>query len=95
MPKYNNYPLEEIQEACLKHIKNGANIYQKFTCAGCGARLMMPVPNIIFTEGSCDKCDHITDLEKDGCNYLLTTTDVGYLSDVSATLKEEDNEGQS
>ena len=81
--KYNNYPLEEIQEACLKQIKNGATIYQKFTCAGCGARLMMDVPNVIFTEGDCDKCGAVTDINKDGCNYLLTATEL------SAALMEE------
>ena len=84
-PKYNNYPLKEIEEACLQHIKNGATIYQKYTCSGCGTRLMMQTPNIIFTEGACDRCDAITDIAKDGCNYLLTTeTTLGALS---ATLK--------
>ena len=87
MIKFNNYPLEEIQEACLKQIAKGATIYQKYTCVGCGTRLMMETPNILFTEGACDKCDAITDIRKDGCNYLLTTTDV---SAALNEMKEED-----
>jgi hypothetical protein len=84
MTKYRDYPLEEIGDACMEHIKNGATIYQKFTCADCGARLMMDIPNTLFTEGTCDKCGHTTNIRKTGCNYLLTT------KDISAALKEED-----
>jgi predicted RNA-binding Zn-ribbon protein involved in translation (DUF1610 family) len=71
MPKYHDYPLEEIGDACMEHIKKGATIYQKFTCADCGARLMMDIPNTLFTEGTCDKCGHVTDIRQAGCNYLL------------------------
>ena len=82
MVKYNNYPLEECEEAALKLIANGATVHQKFTCAGCGARLTMPTPNVFFTEGDCDKCEAITDIAKDGCNYLAIA------AGDSAALKE-------
>jgi len=44
---------------------------KKFTCASCGNRLTIEVPNVFYTTGSCDKCDHITDIVMRGCNYLL------------------------
>lgn len=83
-PKFNNYPIKECEEAARKLIAQGATIYQKFTCAGCGQRLTMDEPNQFFTEGGCDKCDAITDIEKDGCNYLVTST--GTIDEVSAAL---------
>jgi hypothetical protein len=31
----------------------------------------METPNVFHKTGSCDQCGHITDIEKQGCNYLL------------------------
>lgn len=31
----------------------------------------MDEPNVLYKSGSCDKCGHITDIEKQGCNYLM------------------------
>lgn len=71
-PKYNDYPLDEIGDACMNLIAKGATIYQKFTCTSCGKRLMMDIPNTLFTEGTCDSCGHVTDIRETGCNYLVT-----------------------
>jgi hypothetical protein len=72
--KYNDYPWDEIVKAVNQHIANGATIYQKFSCEKCGQRLTMDVPNILFYEGTCDRCGHTTDIRKRGCNYLLEWT---------------------
>ncbi len=74
MSDCHDYPLEEICEAVLEHIKRGATAYQKFSCEKCGERLTIEEPNKFYTEGHCDKCDHVTDLTKHGCNYLLATS---------------------
>jgi len=72
-PKYNDYPLE----ACMKKANAiidaypGTKIYQKFSCGGCGERLTIDIPNEFHERGSCDKCDFITDIRKQGCNYLV------------------------
>lgn len=31
----------------------------------------MEEPNILYKAGTCDKCGHVTDIEKQGCNYML------------------------
>lgn len=46
--------------------------FQKFTCAGCGERLMMEEPNVFHETGHCDRCGYVTDLSKRGCGYMLT-----------------------
>ncbi len=68
---YDDYPLEEIEEAVAKHIKAGHEVFQKFTCIGCGERLMVEEANRLYTSGSCDKCGVVTDIKKTGCNYLV------------------------
>jgi hypothetical protein len=66
-----DHPFYEVAAAVEEYIAGGATIYQKFTCAGCGNRLTMDVPNVLYKTGSCDRCDAITDIEEQGCNYML------------------------
>lgn len=68
---FNDYPFEEICEFVENHIHNGCTCYQKFTCSNCGQRLTIDIPNVLYTSGTCDKCEHVTDIAKQGCNYLL------------------------
>jgi hypothetical protein len=72
MIKYNNYPFDEIVKAVEENSRKGWMCYQKFTCAGCGQRLTMDVPNVLFEQGTCDKCSATTNIKKDGCNYMMT-----------------------
>lgn len=66
-----NYPLEECVRKAQTYINKGAKVYQKFTCANCGQRLTMDVPNTFYETGDCDKCGHVTDIKADGCNYMM------------------------
>lgn len=71
-PKFENFPFKEvIRQVDLIIGKGEAEVYQKFTCAGCGQRLTIDVPDTFYKEGKCDKCDATTNIEKDGCNYML------------------------
>lgn len=69
-----DHPFREVIAAVEEHIANGALCFQKFTCAGCGARLGIDEPNRFYTHASCDKCGHLTDLIERGCGYLLVWT---------------------
>lgn len=71
-----DFPLDEIAQAVQEHIDNGCLIFQKFTCAGCGQRLVIDIPNRLYTSGNCDKCGHVTDIQKQGCNYMLIKSGV-------------------
>jgi hypothetical protein len=77
--KYDDFPFTEAFEQAQGHRRVGSLIYQKWTCAGCGARLSGE-PNHWTTQGRCDEvegskgCGHITDLVKSGCNFAVIMT---------------------
>jgi len=66
-----DHPFEEICAAVKKHAEKGNLCYQKFTCGGCGQRLGVDKPNVFYKTIKCDECGYVTDVEKQGCNYLL------------------------
>lgn len=72
MSTYQDYSLEECAEAAEKLIQERhAEVYQKFTCAGCGSRQTMPDANVFYTSGRCEECGHVTDIKAQGCNYVV------------------------
>lgn len=70
-PETIDFPFFEVVAEADRRIAMGATIYQKFTCAGCGARLTIETPNVFHRTGSCDGCNVITNIEQRGCNYML------------------------
>ena len=68
----NDHPFDQAASDAQNKILLGFTVYQKFTCAGCGQRLTMADANVFHTKGTCDKCDTVTDIKKQGCNYLAT-----------------------
>lgn len=86
MTEFKNHPLEICRKAAEEKMNDGWIVYQKFTCAKCGQRLTIGVPNVFYATGTCDKCNHITDIAKDGCNYLLSTTPVELIKPTDSVL---------
>lgn len=68
--EYEDYPFEDAINKADVAVSVGGTVFQKFTCESCGQRLTIDVPNTFHTEGSCDKCGHVTDITKRGCNFL-------------------------
>jgi predicted RNA-binding Zn-ribbon protein involved in translation (DUF1610 family) len=66
-----DHPLEEVVKEAERVASQGGQVYQKFTCANCGARLTIGEVNKFYTEGSCDQCGHVTNLREAGCNMLV------------------------
>lgn len=66
-----DHPFDEVVTAADNDIQTGADVYQKFTCVGCGERQTMEVPNTFYTSGKCEECGHVTNIVERGCNYLL------------------------
>jgi len=64
-----DYPFEEMCAQAQAKIKQGMLVYQKFTCSGCGARLMIPEPNEFHGEADCASCGAWTNIREQGCNY--------------------------
>jgi hypothetical protein len=65
------HPFEECLRDADRLIKDGANIYQQFNCAKCGVKQTMEVANTFFKLGKCEECGHVTNIEQDGCNYMV------------------------
>ena len=65
-----DHPFDQVVDGAIEKMKDGMTVFQKFTCSKCGQRLTMDVPNKFFVEGTCDKCGTITDIRKQGCNYM-------------------------
>jgi hypothetical protein len=66
-----NYPMDDILTEVNKVLENpNVNVFQKFTCAGCGNRLTIEEPNTFYTSGKCDACGHITDIKKGRLQFL-------------------------
>lgn len=68
-----DYPFDEIVAHVeeLRRTRPGIRCYQKYTCAGCGARLGIGEPFKFYTQGACDKCDAVTNIRQQGCNFLI------------------------
>ena len=72
--KPKNHPWAEVVAQASAQIAAGAEVFQKFTCSHCGARQTMETPNVFFMMGACEECGEVTDIKKEGCNYMLIKT---------------------
>jgi hypothetical protein len=68
------HPFWECAAAAKSYADQGMNVYQQFNCAKCGAKQTMDVANQFFKLGTCEECGGETNIEKDGCNYMLHAT---------------------
>jgi hypothetical protein len=66
-----DHPLMECAKTASILIDEGATIHQKFTCSACGSRQTIAEANRFFTRGKCEECSHITDIARQGCNYMV------------------------
>jgi hypothetical protein len=71
MADYLDHPFNEACEGAMRVTDQGGVVFQKFTCENCNSRQTIDVPNTFYTQGSCQECHHITDLQKRGCNYMV------------------------
>jgi hypothetical protein len=65
------YPFYPTANAAFKLVNQGMHIYQQFNCGKCGAKQTMDAPDCFYKRGICEECGHETDIEKDGCNYMV------------------------
>ena len=69
---FNNFSIGECAARVVPMVLAGkATFYQKWTCAQCWRRNTMDVPNKFFELAHCQHCNHVTDIKRSGCNYLL------------------------
>lgn len=65
------HPIEECMAKAMPYMDKGATVYQQFLCSHCGAKQTMAEPNRWYAKGICEACGEQTDIEKDGCNWLM------------------------
>lgn len=74
MNKHPDYPITECREtfAAIKaKLGDRAKCFQKFTCVGCGERVTIDQPNVFLSAARCLSCGELTNIELQGCNYVL------------------------
>jgi len=47
------------------------HIYQQFNCEHCGAKQTMDTPDIFYETGTCEECKKITNIKKNGMNFMM------------------------
>jgi hypothetical protein len=68
----NLHPFYDVAKNAQSKIAEGWETYQQFNCAHCGAKQTMPDANVFHKKGKCEECGHVTDIERDGCNFMAT-----------------------
>lgn len=64
------HPFKDCVEGAELVIGRGVNVFQQWNCSHCGTKQTMPDLNIFYKKGTCEECGAMTDIEKDGCNYM-------------------------
>lgn len=66
-----DHPMKEVYENANRILReSGGTVYFKFTCENCLTRQTFDKPNILYKEGKCEECGHVTNIELRGCNFL-------------------------
>jgi hypothetical protein len=73
------YPFRETVDKAHELIRRSSQnsrveIFQQWVCVGCGSKQTMEHPNTFFTQGRCEECDRLTNIEQDGCNYAIVVS---------------------
>ena len=61
----------ELEPQCLEILAAGGTFHAKFTCKHCGARQTFETPNQFYTQGQCEECGKVSDLDKYGLIVVM------------------------
>ena len=66
------YPWDVVVAAVAEKRKDkNVNVHQQWNCEHCGVKQTMETPNVLYEQGQCEKCQCITDIKKNGMNFML------------------------
>jgi hypothetical protein len=67
------YPFHTALMGALEKTRYGTEgtFFQQFNCCACGTKQTMETPNRFHLKGICQECKTETNIEKDGCNYMI------------------------
>ena len=88
------HPWNEIVPRVVDLINQGAQCFQQWNCEHCGAKQTMQEPNKFYASGICEECKKITDIEKNGMNYMVlrTLTNIVDFNKYLAGLQKPDDQ---
>jgi len=66
-----DFPFADVSRKAALLSSQGHDVFQKFTCVGCGRRVVGKVAGLFLDSGKCDRCGRVTDLSRNGCNYEI------------------------
>jgi len=66
----NLYPLNDVAKNAAKYANEGVTIHQQWLCSHCHVKQTMGEANIFYTCGECEECGQVTDIARDGCNFV-------------------------
>lgn len=66
------HPFNEVVTNAEAQMNKGAAVYQQWLCAHCGAKQTMSDRDKFYTSGKCEECGKVTDIVRDGCNFMAT-----------------------
>ena len=66
----NLHPFDEVVKKASDRIAEGWDTYQQFNCAHCHTKQTMSEVNKFHKFGRCQECDQVTDIYKNGCNFM-------------------------
>lgn len=64
------HPFADTALKASQMMERGAIIHQQFNCEHCGIKQTMAEPDKFFEQGECEECGKVTDLKKNGCNFM-------------------------
>lgn len=64
------HPFDDVVKAARKRMLEGWKIHLQFNCAHCGVKQTFAEKNYFSASGRCEACGKLTDLQKDGCNFM-------------------------
>jgi hypothetical protein len=65
-----DFAFAEVMRKAAIMSSQGMDVFQKFTCSGCGKRVTRPEPNLFLPTGRCS-CGTTTDISRRGCSYEI------------------------
>ena len=65
------HPFDDTCVQANKYVQLGYKVFQQFNCAHCGIKQTMEDANVFHKLGKCEECGKETNIEKDGCNYMV------------------------
>lgn len=86
------HPFEDCVRIAAAQVRNGVEVYQQFLCEHCRVKQTIESCNAFHTHGKCEECGKVTNIKKNGCNYMTILTTTGSMStpDERLTIYQSD-----